>query len=288
MTVEVARAPTGRRPAWRRVAASAGAAAVVLAAVAVAMRTTLLNALLYFPATELRLSPGDAGLAFTEVAVRTDDGEQLGAWWIPTGARPVLGHVLLFHGNAGNIGDRLGHALALTEAGFDVFLFDYRGFGASTGAPSEAGTYRDARAARAALLEQPGVAPERIFYLGESLGGAIALELALAAPPRGLILQSTFTSVRDVGRLHYPLIPRPFVPDAYPSLARIGALTAPVLVLHGDRDRIVPIEHGRTLFDAAPEPKRLHVFAGAGHNDLLPDHARPWLQAIADWARSLP
>ena len=120
--------------------------------------------------------------------------------------------MLLFHGNAGNIGDRVPHIALLNGAGFDVLAFDYRGYGRSAGRPSERGTYEDARAARDAL------GPGRTFYLGESLGGAIALELAIHHPPAGLILQSTFTSVRAMARLHYPFIPRALVPDAYPSL----------------------------------------------------------------------
>src|SRR5829696_8065716 len=118
---------------------------------------------------------------------------------------PSKGHVLFCYGNGGNIGDRLDNARLLAEAGFDLLLFDYRGYGRSSGRPSEEGTYRDARAARSALLEQAGVEASRVLYLGESLGGAVALDLALEVPPRGLILQSAFTSVRDTAVAHYPL-----------------------------------------------------------------------------------
>jgi fermentation-respiration switch protein FrsA (DUF1100 family) len=126
-------------------------------------------------------------------------------------------------------------------------------------------------------------------YLGESLGGAIALELAQSAPPAGLVLQSTFTSIRDMARLHYAFVPRGAVPDAYPSLRLIVGLRAPLLCLHGDRDEIVPLLYGQALFDAAPEPKELRVFAGVGHNDILALAGREWVDAIADWAaRTLP
>jgi hypothetical protein len=199
-----------------------------------------------------------------------------------------LGHVLLCHGNAGNIGDRLLHARLLTDVGLDVFSFDYRGYGRSTGSPSEEGTYNDARAALLALAGQEGVDPRRVLYLGESLGGGVAVALAREAPPRGLILLSTFTSVRDMGRVHYPIIPTHAVPDAYPSLRRIRDLECPLLVLHGDRDEIVPIEQGKALYAAAPEPKRLHVFPGAGHNDLLNRAGREWAATIAQWVRGLP
>ena len=104
--------------------------------------------------------------------------------------------------------------------------------------------------------------PKRVFYLGESLGGGVAVALAREAPPRGLVLLSTFTSVRDMGRVHYPILPAALVPDAYPSLRRIRGLECPLLVLHGDRDEIVPVEQGKALHEAAPEPKRTALFPG--------------------------
>jgi uncharacterized protein len=217
------------------------------------------------------------------VTIHTADGERLHAWWVPARA-PSLAHVLLCHGNAGNVGDRVAHLELLSAAGLDVLAFDYRGYGRSTGRPSERGLHLDARAARDALLGRDGVEPSRVIYLGESLGGAVALALALELPPSGLILQSTFTSVRDMARLHYPLIPPALVPDAYPSLRLITALPAPLLVLHGARDAIVPVMHGEALFEAAPGPKRMHVFPGAGHNDLLAEAGDEWVRAIAAWA----
>jgi uncharacterized protein len=165
-----------------------------------------------------------------------------------------------------------------------VLLFDYRGYGRSTGRPSEHATYADARAARAALVGRPGVDPARIIYLGESLGAAVALELAIDAPPAGLILQSPFTSIRDMARLHYPIVPRALVPDAYPNLDRIAALRAPLLVIHGARDEIVPLIYGEAVFEAAPEPKRLEVFPAAAHNDLT---GRRWIETITGWAEDV-
>ena len=243
----------------------------------------LLNATLYFPSRTILQTPAEAGLPFDEVQVETEDGERLGAWWIAARRDPV-GHVLLCHGNAGNISDRVLHARLLCDAGLDVLLFDYRGYGASTGRPSEEGTYRDARAARAALLARSGVDPARVIYLGESLGGAVALALALEAPPAGLVLQSTFTSIRAMARAHYPVIPGRLVPDAYPSLERVRRLACPLLVVHGDRDEIVPLAHGRALFDAAPEPKDIRVFAGLGHNDLVAGAGPEYGATIAAWA----
>jgi uncharacterized protein len=238
----------------------------------------LLNSLLYFPARELLSVPA---VGFADVTFESDDGERLHGWWVPAAAEP-LAHVLFLHGNAGNVGDRVPHLELLAGAGLDVLAFDYRGYGRSSGRASEEGTYRDARAARTALLERPGVDPERVFYLGESLGAAVAIELAGEHPPAGLILQSPFTSIRDMARLHYPFIPRALVPDAYPSLPRIAALDVPLLVLHGDRDEIVPSLHGEALCEAARSPKRLEILAGVGHNDVV---GREWATAIARWAR---
>ena len=246
----------------------------------------LLNSLLYFPSRSIGETPDRAGLDYRGLALDTDDGERLCAWWV--GARTdSLGHLLLCHGNAGNIGDRVLHAAQLTAVGFDVLLFDYRGYGRSSGRPSEEGTYRDARAALARLLEQPGVDPARVFYLGESLGGAVALDLALERRPAGLALLSAFTGVREMGRRHYPFVPAALVPDAYPALRRIHRLRVPLLVLHGDRDDIVPLSQGRALFEAAPGPKRMHVFPGRGHNDLVPLAGVEFARVIASWASAL-
>ena len=226
----------------------------------------LMNGLLFLPSREVLQTPASP---YEDVAIGALHG-----WWVPATA-PTIGQVLLFHGNAGNIGDRIPHIALLNGAGFDVLAFDYRGYGRSAGRPSEHGTYEDARAAREAL------GPGRTFYLGESLGGAIALELAIHHPPAGLILQSTFTSVRAMARLHYPFIPRALVPDAYRSLDLIPRLRAPLLVLHGARDAIVPLMDGEELHRAAPEPKRIEVF-DAGHNDMVGPR---WIEAIAGWVR---
>ena len=244
------------------------------------MRRALLNALLFFPERSLLATPETA---YEEVTIETEDGERLHAWWIPAAERPI-GHVLFCHGNGGNIGDRVLHAELLHRAGLDVLLFDYRGYGRSTGRASEEGTYRDARAARAALLGRAEVDARRVLYVGESLGGAVALALAVDAPPAGLVLVSTFTSVADMARRHYPFVPRAAVPDAYPSLRRIRELRAPLLVLHGDRDDLVPLMYGQELFDAAPEPKTMHVLSGVGHNDLVAGAGDEWAAAIAAFA----
>jgi fermentation-respiration switch protein FrsA (DUF1100 family) len=247
------------------------------------MVAALLNSLLFFPAREVVATPARAGLVFEEVEIETGDGEWLHGWWVPARGRSAGAHVLLCHGNAGNVGDRVVHVALLCAAGLDVPLFDYRGYGRSTGRPSELGTYRDARAVRSALLARPTVDRDRVLYVGESLGGGVALELALAHPPAGLVLTSTFTSVRDMARRHYPFVPPAVVPDAYPSLRRVRGLRAPLLVIHGDRDELVPVRHAQALFEAVPDPKRLHIIEGVGHNDLVTLAGERWAAAIADF-----
>ena len=250
-------------------------------------RMDLLNTFLYFPEKHLDGTPADEGLAHVDVEFQAEDGERLHGWWIRTESQPALAHVLHFHGNAGNISHRLFEARLLAAAGLDVFLFDYRGYGRSSGRPSEQGTYRDARAARQALLRQEGAAAGRVIYVGESLGGAVAVNEALESPPLGLVLRSTFTSLRAMARLHYPFVPSAFVPDAYPSLERVPQIRCPVLVIHGERDDIAPFSHGETLFSAAPEPKQFHRVPGAGHNDLIALEGSRYAEVIASWVATL-
>ncbi len=247
------------------------------------MTRRLLNALLYFPARAIAATPDPP---FEDVALDTADGERLHAWWAPAQAAP-LGHLLLCHGNGGNIGDRVAQIALLVGAGFDVLAFDYRGYGRSSGRPGEHGTYLDARAARDALRRRDGIDATRLFYLGESLGAAVAVELAREHPPAGLILQSPFTCVRDMARLHYPVIPRALVPDAYPSLRLIRELDVPLLVLHGERDEIVPPLHGEALYEAARGPKRLELLPGVGHNDVVARAGARWVESIAGFAASV-
>ena len=166
--------------------------------------------------------------------------------------------------------------------GRTVLLFDYRGYGRSTGSPSEEGTYLDARAAQKAL---PTVdAP--IIYLGVSLGGAVAAALAVESPPDGLILQSTFTSVRDMARIHYPFVPASFVPDAYTTLRRVARVRVPTLFIHGESDRIVPVRHSVELHRAAAGPKCLERVPGADHNDVLDTMGPRYGQLIVEWIES--
>jgi len=249
---------------------------------AYAMRTQLLNSLTFFPSRDIFATPGDIGFRFEDVAIETADGERLHGWWVPSTDPELKGAVLLFHGNAGNIASRLIFLERLTRLGFSVLLFDYRGYVRSTGSPSEEGTYLDARAARRALPAVDGP----VIYLGVSLGGAVAAALAVESPPDGLILQSTFTSVRDMARVHYPFVPAYFVPDAYTTLRRVTQVRAPTLFIHGESDRIVPVQHAVELHRASAGPKRLERVPGADHNDVLDAMGPRYGQLIVEWVES--
>ncbi len=234
-------------------------------AVLAAALTALLGAvwllqrrLIYFP-TRRAVLPVPTG--FEPAAFDTADGLTLHGWFRRGDGRWT---VLMFSGNAGNRADRVPLAWALAEAGLGVFLPDYRGYGDNPGRPSEEGLAADARAARRYLDAHR--AAGRILYFGESLGAAVAVGLATELAPDALVLRSPFTSLPDVARVHYPLLPtRLLLRDRYPSLDRIPT---PLLVVAGARDGIVPADQSRKLFEAAPGPKRFVLIDGADHNDV--------------------
>ncbi|MCM6778360.1 alpha/beta hydrolase [Nocardia sp. CDC159] len=243
----------------------------------------ILNALTFLPERRILLTPREYGLDYEDLYFTAADGIRINGWFVRA-PKPVA-HILFAHGNAGNIGDRSVVLALLAAAGLDVLIFDYRGYGRSAGRPSERGAYLDARAARAALLDRPGVDPERVLYLGKSLGGGVMIELATAHPPAGLILMSTFTGLRDAARAVYPFLPKPFVPNAFPSLRRIRSVHVPTLIMHGDNDELLPVRMGERLYEAAPGPKELKIYPGGGHNDLVLSPA--WAETVAQWARSV-
>ena len=224
---------------------------------------------LFFPDRSLGATPRTEGLAYEDVRFPAGDGVTLHGWWIPAPDARVT--VVWFHGNAGNIGDRvhnIGYLHRLLRA--NVFIFDYRGYGQSHGGRSdlsEEATYRDGEGALTHLRARPEVARTRLVYFGRSLGAAIAVELARVQPPAGLILETAFTTLKDVARVHYPFVPLWFLRTKYESLRKISEIRVPLLILHGDRDEVVPLEQAHRLFAAANEPKRLYVIRGASHND---------------------
>jgi fermentation-respiration switch protein FrsA (DUF1100 family) len=220
---------------------------------------------IFFPTRQLVGSPSDVGLDYTAVHLTADDGTRLHGWWVP--ADPERAVLLFLHGNAGNISDRVESIQTFHDLGLSVFIFDYRGYGESSGSPSEKGTYADAEAAWRYLKEERGIAPERIVIFGRSLGGAVACDLAIRHPPRALVLESTFTSIRDMAAAAMPLLPvGPFLRTRYDTLSKIRRITVPVLVVHSSEDEVVPYRQGVALYDAAPPPKAF-VELRYGHNE---------------------
>lgn len=240
--------------------------------------------LVYYPGTgrEIEATPQAYGLNFESVAIHTEDGETLHGWWLPGSSHsPDQRTVLFFHGNAGNISHRIDYLLMFERMGCGTLIIDYRGYGRSTGSPSEEGTYRDAVAAWQWLTGMRGIKAGDIIFVGESLGGAVATWLAVRHPPRALVLLSTFTSVPDLGAQVYPFIPvRLLARVKYDNLARIGQITAPVLIAHSREDDIIPYAHGRLLFDAAREPKEFLEMRG-GHNSGFIFVREEWMSKLA-------
>jgi uncharacterized protein len=256
------------------------AALLSLAVALSGCRESIERGLIYFPERTLVGNPTDVGLRFRDVWFRARDGVRLHGWFVP-GRVPTT--LLWCHGNAGNISHRLDNLrLFARELGVGVFIFDYRGYGRSEGVVTEAGLVEDARAARAVVLGE-GVTADRIVYFGRSLGAAVAVELALVEGPAALVLESPFTSVRAMANRTLPGAGY-LLRTRWDSLAGIGRVRAPLLVLHGDRDEVVPYALGRELFAAAPEPKTFFTIRGARHNDTYVVGGRAYWDA---WRRFL-
>jgi fermentation-respiration switch protein FrsA (DUF1100 family) len=223
---------------------------------------------IFFPFGDVP-APDDVGLPDVEaISFETRDGLRLNGWFVPSESGAPGPAVLVLNGNAGNRAYRAPLAAELRGLGVHVLLTDYRGFGGNPGTPSEEGLADDAEAARAYLLTRPEVDPQRIVYFGESLGTAVAVRLAVARPPAALILRSPFTSLVDVGRHHYRVLPVGLLlRHRFETLHRIRNVRVPVLVIGGQRDTIVPIDFTRQVYSAANDPKQLLVL-DADHNDL--------------------
>jgi hypothetical protein len=221
-----------------------------------------------------------SGLPLEDAWFQSDDGTKLFGWYVPAAASsPVL---LWCHGNAGNVIHRLENLAELHRIGLSVFIFDYRGYGRSEGKPSEEGLYRDALAAYDYLTRTRGVRPERLVLFGRSLGASVVGDLAGKKPAAGLILESPFPSIAAMAREHYAGLPMHWLLSGrFPLEERLKQVAMPVLVIHGDRDEIVPIELGRQVFAAAREPKAFYVIEGADHNDTYHVGGRVYFQRLA-------
>jgi fermentation-respiration switch protein FrsA (DUF1100 family) len=222
--------------------------------------------LLYFPDRSRPEHGHFAELGVREVWLTTKDGLSLLSWYLPPReGRPVI---LYFHGNGGNIGHRAHPMRRFGDEGYGVLLVGYRGYGGNPGSPSEAGFYADAQAA-VDFLEHEGIGTDRLVLYGESLGSGVAVEMAARRPVGALVLESPYTSIAALAQYHYPYVPASLlIWDRFDAVSQIDALKAPVLILIGGRDIIVPPRFSQALYDAAPEPKEVWFAPEGGHEDL--------------------
>jgi hypothetical protein len=238
-------------------------AAALFAALILGALYVFQGKLVYFPVRSMAGDPSDIGLEYEDVRIDSGDAK-LHGWFVPAGGSRAC--VLFFHGNAGNVSHRLDTVELIHGLGLSLMIFDYRGYGKSTGSPGEEGTYRDAEAAWRRLTGESGFEPSEIVLWGRSLGGAIAVKLASEVRPAALILESTFTSVPDMGRRLYPFLPVGLLARIrYPAKEYVRRVECPVLVIHSPEDEIVPFSMGRELYESAPESGEFLEIRGS-HN----------------------
>jgi len=238
---------------------------------------------IYAPEKEILRTPADVGLPFEDLSLHTSDGVEINGWFIPSpGARTTL---LWLHGNGGNLSDTVDRLSQYHQAlRTNIMVIDYREYGRSSGEVSEEGTYLDALAAYDYLLTRKEVDPTRIIVFGYSLGSAVAVELSLQRKTRGLILEAPFASIEEMAEEEFPWIPvGPLITTRYDTLSKISHLAVPLLILHGDRDDVVPFEQGREVFEAAQGPKTFYVIAGAGHDNTNVVGGQAYLKMVSDF-----
>ncbi len=242
----------------------------------------------YYPSRRVLATPADAGLRFERLRIRTIDGQTLAAWFVPApetagGTNAIT--VLHCHGNAGNVGTRIGLARAFYDLGFNTLLFDYRGYGESTGKPDEEGTYRDVEMVWHYLTRVRRIPPSRLVVHGQSLGGPIAAWLARKVQPGALVLESTFTSASAMATRMFPLVPaRRLCRFRYNTLSYLREVTCPVLIAHSLADEMIPYQHGRRLFEAVRDPKTFVELTG-DHNAGGLETDAAYRRAFVDFIR---
>lgn len=279
---------------WLRLLTLAISGVTIILAAIVAREMSMLErierSLLYFPSSETvnprsAFGPGAAEVWF-------GDHARLHGMFAPAGpgTDTATTTVVFFHGNGGNLSHRAPLLARMrSEVHVNVFIFDYQGYGQSSGVPSEAATVEDARAAIRYLRTRPDIDPARLVYHGESLGGAVAIQLATEQPPLGLVVQSSFTSVADMTRLHYPALAflLPWTTYRYDSLSAVRSVKSPLMLIHGELDSLIPPSCSQQLLEAAPGPKRLLTIPGAGHNDVFSQGGPELWKALREFLASL-
>jgi pimeloyl-ACP methyl ester carboxylesterase len=241
----------------------------------------------YYPSNKLVAEPRDIGLEYEDLMLDTRDGGKINAWFVPAPSGRNRGCILFCHGNAGNISHRLSTIEMFHDLGFATLIFDYRGYGRSTGRPSEKNTYADAAAAWDYLTAPGRYRPEQVVVFGRSLGGAVAAWLAAEKTPGMLIIESTFTSLPQLGQQVYPYLPVKLLARIrYNTLERLQHVACPVVIVHSPDDDLIPFSHGEALFEAALEPKLMVTLAG-GHNTTMEATGAAYGQKLDDAVRQL-
>jgi hypothetical protein len=242
---------------------------------------------IFFPDRTILETPADVELAYEDLHLPTSDGVKINGWFVPLSGAQIT--FLWFHGNAGNLSHRVDqlrhihHHLKL-----NILMIDYREYGRSEGIVSEEGTYQDALASYDYLMTRTDIDPAKVIVFGQSLGAAVAVELAVQRKVYALIIEAPFTSIKDMARATLPWLPLgPLLTTRYDSLSKINRIEAPLLILHGNRDEIVPYSQGQRIFEAAREPKTFYTITGAGHNDTYLVGGQAYFEAIAHFIEGL-
>jgi fermentation-respiration switch protein FrsA (DUF1100 family) len=242
------------------------------------------NFFVFFPQSGFDQTPQDMGMTYKEVRFSTEDNVILHGWFFPLDKDTPV--VLFFHGNAGNISHRLDNIRLVLAKGLQVFIFDYRGYGKSEGNPSEEGLYKDGAAAYDYLVNTEGINAEKIIFFGRSLGASVAVDVALKRNIRSLIIESGFTSIKGMARTMFLFsLFSPLLPANYNNLEKIKEVKVPKLIMHGDKDELVPFFMGKALYEASIFPKFFYKINGAGHNDTYIVGGEKYFKIFTEFAR---
>lgn len=224
--------------------------------------------MIFYPVREITATPADIGLEFEDVFLRTKDNIAVSAWYVP--AQNERAVVLFCHGNAGNNSHRLDSIRIFHDLNLSVFIFDYRGYGKSEGSPTEEGTYLDAEAALDYLITVKQIPPAKVLLFGRSLGGAVAAEVARRRTVGGLIIESGFTSVPELGGKYFPFLPVKLLSRySYATVNKVAEINTPKLFIHSPHDEIIPFQYGKTLYEKASPPKEFLEIRGDHNNGFL-------------------
>ena len=253
---------------------------VIFIVLSVVFYTKIENYYVFFPQTGFEITPDYLHLNYKDVYFDSLDGEKLHGWFFPTDESQLV--IMISHGNACNISHMLDYANILTGMNLQVFLFDYRGYGKSTGAPSEKGIYMDAQAAYDYLVNEEKIVTDNIILFGQSLGAAAAIDVAIKNHIRSIIIEGAFTSTKDMAKTMFPMnIVSFLLPSNYNNLKKIAQINAPKLIVHGEDDEIVPFSMGKKLFEASMDPKFFYAIKGAGHNDTFIVGGKKYFEDLA-------